>query len=75
MHRVAGLPTCSWNGFGCNYNDATFRAQADALVSSGLAAAGYRTMIIQARAGVECALSKGERPALRAGTMPAAHFE
>ena len=29
----------NWNGFGCNYNDTTFRQQADFLVSSGMAAA------------------------------------
>ena len=32
----------NWNGFGCNYNDTTFRQQADFLVSSGMAAAVQR---------------------------------
>lgn len=31
----------SWNHFGCHISDAIIRAQADALVSSGLKAAGY----------------------------------
>jgi len=46
----------NWNGFGCHYDDATFRQQADFLNSSGLAAAGYRTMIIQ-----ECITVAGHR--------------
>jgi alpha-galactosidase len=46
----------NWNGFGCNYNDTTFRQQADYLNSSGLAALGYRTMIIQ-----ECITLAGHR--------------
>ena len=32
----------NWNNLGCNYTDATFRAIADAFVSTGLAAAGYK---------------------------------
>jgi hypothetical protein len=32
--------SANWNGFGCSYDDATFRQQADFLVSSGMAAAG-----------------------------------
>jgi alpha-galactosidase len=31
----------SWNHFGCNVSDAIVRAQADAMVSSGMKAAGY----------------------------------
>ena len=48
----------NWNGFGCHYNDTTFRQQADYLNSSGMAAAGYRTMIIQ-----ECITLAGHRAA------------
>ena len=36
----------SWNTFGCDVSEQIVRAQADALVSSGLAAAGYRYVII-----------------------------
>ncbi|MGU3292170.1 glycoside hydrolase family 27 protein [Williamsia sp. M5A3_1d] len=36
----------SWNTFGCDIDEATIRAQADALVSSGLAAAGYRYVVV-----------------------------
>jgi alpha-galactosidase len=32
----------SWNKFGCNINDALVRATADAMVSSGMQAAGYQ---------------------------------
>jgi alpha-galactosidase len=32
----------SWNHFGCKVSDATIRAQADAMVSSGMKAVGYR---------------------------------
>ena len=31
----------SWNQFQCNVSDALIRAQADALVTTGLAAKGY----------------------------------
>jgi hypothetical protein len=48
----------NWNGFQCNYNDSTFRVQADALDSLGLAKAGFRTMIIQ-----ECITAAGHRDA------------
>ena len=48
----------NWNGFGCNYNDTTIRQQADFLNSSGMAAAGYRTVIIQ-----ECITKSGHRDA------------
>ncbi|MCX6471513.1 MAG: glycoside hydrolase family 27 protein [Corynebacteriales bacterium] len=36
----------SWNTFGCDIDETTIRAQADALVSSGLAAAGYRYVVV-----------------------------
>jgi len=36
----------SWNYYTCKVNDAMIRAQADALVSSGLAAAGYKYVIV-----------------------------
>ena len=32
----------SWNHFGCNVSDAIVRAQADAMVSTGMKAAGYK---------------------------------
>lgn len=32
----------SWNKFGCNINDALIRATVDAMVSSGMQAAGYQ---------------------------------
>ena len=36
----------SWNRFGCNVDEERIRAGADALVRSGLAAAGYRYVIV-----------------------------
>jgi alpha-galactosidase len=36
----------SWNTFGCGVSEQIVRAQADALVSSGLAAAGYRYVVV-----------------------------
>ncbi|MFC7752647.1 glycoside hydrolase family 27 protein [Tsukamurella soli] len=36
----------SWNLFGCNVNEHDVEAEADALVSSGLAARGYRTVTV-----------------------------
>ncbi|GAA1895386.1 alpha-galactosidase [Williamsia serinedens] len=36
----------SWNTFGCGVTEQIVRAQADALVSSGLAAAGYRYVVV-----------------------------
>ncbi|GGF31802.1 hypothetical protein GCM10007298_29570 [Williamsia phyllosphaerae] len=36
----------SWNAFGCDIDETTIRSQADALVSSGLAAAGYRYVVV-----------------------------
>lgn len=36
----------SWNKFGCAINEATVRAQADAMVSSGMRDAGYRFIVI-----------------------------
>ncbi|SIR80342.1 glycoside hydrolase family 27 protein [Williamsia sterculiae] len=49
---VPGLPSTppmgwnSWNSFGCGINESMIRAQADALVSSGMAAAGYRYVVV-----------------------------
>jgi alpha-galactosidase len=37
----------SWNHFFCDYDDRTIRAQADALVSSGMREMGYRYVLIQ----------------------------
>ncbi|HEX5184429.1 MAG TPA: glycoside hydrolase family 27 protein [Allosphingosinicella sp.] len=36
----------SWNRFGCNVNEATVRATADAMVSSGMRDAGYQYVVI-----------------------------
>ena len=36
----------SWNRFGCAIDEATVRRQADAMASTGLAAAGYRYVVI-----------------------------
>lgn len=36
----------TWNTFRCDINDTLVRQVADALVSSGLAAAGYRYVVI-----------------------------
>ena len=35
LARTPPMGFANWNGFGCNYNDTTFRQQADFLVSSG----------------------------------------
>ncbi|RPA58085.1 glycoside hydrolase family 27 protein [Gordonia oryzae] len=49
---IGGLPATapmgwnSWNTFGCTITEHTVRAQADALVSSGLAAKGYRYVVV-----------------------------
>ena len=37
----------SWNRFFCDYDDQTIRAQADALVKTGMRDAGYKYLIIQ----------------------------
>jgi alpha-galactosidase len=37
----------SWNHFFCDYDDQTIRAQADALVSSGMRDLGYKYVLIQ----------------------------
>ena len=37
----------SWNHFFCDYDEKTIRAQADALVSSGMRDAGYKYVVIQ----------------------------
>ncbi len=36
----------SWNKFGCNISEATLRAQADALVSTGMRDAGYVYLVV-----------------------------
>jgi alpha-galactosidase len=36
----------SWNKFGCNVTDALVRQMADAMVSSGMSAAGYKYIVI-----------------------------
>lgn len=43
----------SWNHFFCDYDEKTIRAQADALVSTGMKDAGYKYVVIQ-----ECIASK-----------------
>ncbi len=47
---VAPLPPmgwASWNHFFCEYNEQTIRAQADALVSTGMRESGYKYVVIQ----------------------------
>ncbi len=49
IEGVAATPPMgwnSWNTFGCDIDESTIHAQADALVSSGLAAAGYRYVVV-----------------------------
>src|SRR5688572_25874629 len=42
LGRTPQMGWNEWNTFGCNSNDALIRAVADAMVSSGMAAAGYQ---------------------------------
>ncbi len=42
LARTPPMGWNSWNKFGCSVSDALIRAQADAMVSSGMAAAGYQ---------------------------------
>jgi alpha-galactosidase len=42
LGRTPPMGWNEWNTFGCNSNDALIRAVADAIVSSGMAAAGYQ---------------------------------
>ena len=42
LGRTPPMGWNEWNTFGCNSNDALVRAVADAMVSSGMAAAGYQ---------------------------------
>jgi alpha-galactosidase len=42
LGRTPPMGWNEWNTFGCNSNDALIRAVADAMVSSGMAAAGYQ---------------------------------
>ena len=37
----------NWNLFGCDYNDTTFRQMSDAMVNTGLAALGFKYMLVQ----------------------------
>lgn len=55
----------NWNGFGCNYDDATLRGVADALVATGLAARGYQYVLVQ-----ECIVPAGARNATTHELMP-----
>ncbi len=43
LARTPQLGWNDWNSFGCNVNDRLIRQTADAMVSSGMAAAGYST--------------------------------
>ena len=48
--NLASLPPmgwASWNHFFCDYDEKTIRAEADALVSSGMRDAGYKYVVIQ----------------------------
>ncbi|HEX3533761.1 MAG TPA: glycoside hydrolase family 27 protein [Gemmatimonadaceae bacterium] len=48
-NRIALTPPMgwnSWNHFGCNVSDALIRSTADAMVSSGMRAAGYQYVVI-----------------------------
>ena len=50
LGALAPLPPmgwASWNHFFCDYDEKTIRAEADALVSSGMRDAGYKYVIIQ----------------------------
>ena len=50
LGNLAPLPPmgwASWNHFFCDYNETTIRAQADALVSTGMRDAGYKYVVIQ----------------------------
>jgi len=48
----------NWNSLGCNYDEATIRAMADRMISSGMKEAGYNYLIIQ-----ECIVPTGHRDA------------
>src|ERR1700744_5748800 len=50
LGSIAPLPPmgwASWNHFFCDYDEKTIRAEADALVSSGMRDAGYKYVAIQ----------------------------
>jgi len=55
----------NWNGFACNYDDSTIRAQADALVSTGMRDVGYNVVIIQ-----ECITKAGSRDKTTGAPQP-----
>jgi alpha-galactosidase len=46
LARTPPMGWNSWNKFGCNINEAIVRAQADAMVSSGMRDAGYEYIVI-----------------------------
>ncbi|HWO08919.1 MAG TPA: glycoside hydrolase family 27 protein [Polyangiaceae bacterium] len=46
LAKVPPLGWNSWNRYGCNIDEKTVMRQADAMVSSGLKAAGYRYIVI-----------------------------
>jgi hypothetical protein len=58
LARTPPMGFANWNGFGCNYTDATIRSMADIMVNFGLRDAGYNTIIIQ-----ECIVPAGHRNA------------
>lgn len=43
---TARTPTMGWNTFGCNISESLIRQTADALVKNGMAAAGYRYVVV-----------------------------
>jgi alpha-galactosidase len=50
LGHLAPLPPmgwASWNHFFCDYDEKTIRAEADALVSSGMRDAGYKYVVIR----------------------------
>ena len=46
LARTPPMGWNSWNRFGCNVNETLVRGMADAMVSSGMAAAGYQYVVI-----------------------------
>ena len=46
LARTPPMGWNSWNKFGCNINEQMIRRQAEAMVSSGMKAAGYEFMVI-----------------------------
>ncbi|MEV6039024.1 hypothetical protein AB0L65_48330 [Nonomuraea sp. NPDC052116] len=78
LARTPQMGWNDWNSFGCNVNDSLIRQTADAMVSSGMAAAGYTYVeefhhdlgVVGAvggdrhavRAQPQCGRGAGERP-------------